>query len=109
MIDSGRRFALHINNYPKFSDFAEENKLFEGDKKRIDEILNQEILILNFKIKDSKQRQGTSYATIQFRQDDKNYIIFTGSEVIIDQLSKYKDNMPFYAVIKKIDKYYTFA
>lgn len=100
---------MPINNYPKFSDFADETKLFDGDKKKIDEILNQEILILDFKIKDSKQRQGTSYATIQFRQNDTNHIIFTGSEVIIDQLNKYKENLPFYTAIKKIDKYYTFT
>lgn len=97
------------NNYPKFSDFAEDIKLFEGTKKRIDDILNQEILILDFKIKESKQRLGTPYATIQFRQNDTNYIIFTGSEVLIDQLNKYRENLPFYTVIKKIDKYYTFA
>ncbi|MDP2754563.1 MAG: hypothetical protein Q8P40_09265 [Nitrospirota bacterium] len=100
---------MPTNNYPKFSDFADETKLFDGDKKKIDEILNQDILILDFKIKESKQRQGTSYATIQFRQNDKNYIIFTGYGVIIDQLNKYKENLPFYTIIKKIDKYYTFA
>lgn len=102
---------MSINNYPKFSDFANESKPFDGNKQRIDDILNQEILIIDFKIKDSKQRQGTSYATIQFRhkQDDNNHIIFTGSEVIIGQLNKYKENLPFNTIIKKIDKYYTFT
>jgi hypothetical protein len=42
--------------YPKFLDFAEETKVFDGDKKRIDDILNQEILIVDFKVKDSKQK-----------------------------------------------------
>ncbi len=102
---------MSVNNYPKFSDFANESKAFDGDKQRIDDILNQEILIIDFKVKDSKQRLGTSYATIQFklRQDDNNYIIFTGSEVIIGQLNKYKENLPFNTTIKKIDKYYTFT
>ena len=61
------------------------------------------------KVKESKQRQGTSYATIQFRQDDTCHIVFTGSEVITSQLTRYRENLPFYATIKKIDKYYTFA
>ncbi len=100
---------MQPNNYPKFSDFAEDMRLFEGTKKKIDDILNQEILVMDFKIKESKKRQGTSYATIQFRQGDACHIIFTGSEVIIDQINKYKENLPFYTTIKKIDKYYTFA
>ena len=96
-------------DYPRFSDFAEESKSFEGDKKRIDDILNQEILITDFKIKDSKKKQGSLYATIQFKIDDVNHIAFTGSGVLIEQLEKYKDNLPFYTMIKKIDRYYTFT
>jgi len=47
--------------YPRFSDFAEESKAFEGNKKRIDDILNQEILITDFKIKDKKGQIGVIY------------------------------------------------
>lgn len=97
------------NSYPRFNDFAEETKPFTGDKKRIDDILNQEILIVDFKIKDSKQRANSSYATIQFRQDNKDFILFTGSNVIIDQLSKYRKNLPFHTAITKIDRYYTLS
>ena len=56
-----------------------------------------------------KQNKGTSYATIQFRIDEINYVVFTGSSVLSSQLEKYKDNLPFNAVIKKINKYYTFS
>ena len=96
-------------DYPRFSDFAEETKAFDGNKKRIEDILNQEILILDFKVKDSKKRQDSLYATIQFKMGDINYIVFTGSNVLIDQLEKYKENLPFHTVIKKIDRYYTFT
>jgi hypothetical protein len=95
--------------YPRFSDFAEETKSFEGDKKKIDEILNQEILVIDFKIKASKHHQDSQYATIQFRIDSDTFIMFSGSRVLAEQLEKYKDNIPFYTVIKKIDKYYTFS
>lgn len=97
------------DEYPKFGDFAEEANIFEGDKIRIDDLLNKEILILGFKIKDSKQRKGTSYATVQFRRNDDELIFFTGSNVLMDQLNKYKNNIPFYATIKKVDKYFTFT
>jgi len=95
--------------YPRFSDFAEESKSFEGDKKKIEDILNKEILIIDFKIKDSKQRQNSLYATIQFRIDDNTFIVFSGSTVLINQLEKYKENLPFFTIIKKIDKYYTLS
>ncbi len=96
-----------MSEYPRFSDFAEESKSFEGDKKKIEDILNKEILIIDFKIKDSKQRQNSLYATIQFRIDDNTFIVFSGSTVLINQLEKYKENLPFFTVIKRIDKYYT--
>lgn len=95
--------------YPQFSDFAEEPKAFDGDKKTINEVLNQEILVLDFKTKESKHHRDSQYITIQFKIDDAKYILFNGSRVLADQLEKYKDNLPFYTVIKKIDKYYTFT
>ncbi len=93
--------------YPHFSDFADESKAFDGDKKKLDDTLNQEILLIDFKVKDSKQRIGSKYLTIQFKISDKVFITFTGSNVLINQLEKYKDNLPFYTIIKRIDKYYT--
>ena len=95
--------------YPRFSDFAEESKIFDGDKKKIEEILNKEILVLDFKLKESKHHRDTQYVTIQFKIDNMIYILFNGSRVLAAQLEKYKDNLPFYTVIRKIDKYYTFT
>ena len=95
--------------YPRFSDFAEESKVFDGDKKKIDEILNKEILVLDFKLKESKHHRDSQYLTLQFKIDDTTFIIFNGSRVLADQLEKYEDNLPFYTIIKKIDKYYTFT
>lgn len=95
--------------YPRFSDFAEESKVFDGDKKKIEEILNKEILVLDFKLKESKHHRDTQYVTIQFKIDNMIYILFNGSRVLAAQLEKYKDNLPFYTVIRKIDKYYTFT
>jgi hypothetical protein len=98
-----------IAEYPRFSDFAEESKSFDGDKKKIDEILNKEILVIDFKVKDSKHHNNTQYVTIQFKIGADTFIMFNGSRVLAEQLEKYKDNIPFYTVIKRIDKYYTFS
>jgi len=98
-----------MDEYARFSDFAEESKVFDGDKKKIEEILNKEILVLDFKLKESKHHRDTQYVTIQFKIDNIIYILFNGSRVLADQLEKYKDYLPFYATIKKIDKYYTFT
>ncbi len=98
-----------MKEYPDFASFAEESKPLDGDKKKIDDILGQNILVLDFKINPSKQNKGTSYATIQFKIDKINYVVFTGSSVLSGQLEKYKDNLPFNTVIKKINKYYTFS
>lgn len=97
------------DEYPRFGDFADETTQFEGDKIKIDDLLNKELLILGFKIRDSKQKPDTVYATIQLKLNDEEHIMFTASQVIIDQLNKYKENIPFHAIIRKIDRYYTFS
>lgn len=41
--------------------------------------------------------------------DGKTTITFTGSNVLIEQIERYKAEIPFYTTIKKIDRYYTFT
>jgi len=91
-----------------FSDFAEE-EAFDGDKLKLDDILNKEILVLGFRIKDSHQKKGTQYLILHFGLDDRQYVTFTGSTVLMDQLKKYESHIPFYAIIKKINRHYTFS
>jgi len=91
--------------YPKFNEFASDEKALDGQKQSIEHVLNIEILIIGFKVKGSKFKDRC--LTIQFIQMDQRYILFTGSNVLIDQLTKYEDKIPFYTTIKKIDKYYT--
>ncbi|MBC2746273.1 MAG: hypothetical protein HF975_04555 [ANME-2 cluster archaeon] len=95
--------------YPHFSDFAEESKPFKGEKKKIEDILGKEILIIDFRIKESKQRIGTKYITLQFMLNNETYITFTGSNILIEQMNKYSENIPFHTTIEKIHKYYTFT
>jgi len=93
----------------KFSDFAEEVRPLDGKKVKIAEILNKKMVVINYKIKQSQYKKGSDrYATIQAEIDDERLVIFTGSLILIEQLEKYGDKMPFEAEIKQIDKFFTF-
>jgi len=98
-----------MSDLNRFSDFAEEDKPLEGEKIRIDDILNQEITVKNFEVKDSKFEGKDKYTKVQIEINEKTKVIFTGSKVIADQCKKYKEKIPFIATIKKINNYYTFT
>jgi len=97
----------------KFSDFANEESPLDGAKVKLDDILNQEVEIIAFRLSESKFSKNASgkYATVQFVTLDCNLprVFFTGSDILISQLEKYKEQLPFQAVIKKINKYYTLS
>lgn len=91
--------------YPRFSEFAEGVNVLDGRKQNIENVMNVEILITGYRVKNSKFKDKC--LTIQFIMDGEKYVLFTGSNILIEQLERYEDMIPFYAVIKKIDKYYT--
>ncbi len=97
----------------KFSDFSQEQTPLEGEKMKLDEVINREIIVCSFKISNSKYTENKSgkYVTIQikFHDTDTPKIIFTGSDVLANQCQKYQDHMPFATTIRKINKYYTFT
>ena len=97
--------------HKKFSDFANEPPLLDGAKVKIEDILNTEILVIGYRIIDSKydDTERGKCLTIQFETNETRNILFTGSKVLLDQIEKYKDEIPFLATIKKIDRYYTFT
>lgn len=94
------------DEYHKFSDFADEEVGLEGDKKKIEEILNKEILVIGHRIGKSKYKDK-NYLTLQFENGGDKYIVFTGSGVLIKQVQKYEDKIPFHTTIKKVNSYFT--
>ena len=94
----------------KFSDFAKEN-ILDGDKTKIDDILNKEIEIIGYSIKNSRfsKNKNGEYLTLQINLNGEKYIIFTGSDVLIEQIKKYQNEIPFLATIRKINKYYSLS
>lgn len=95
----------------KFSDFAEENPQLDGPKISIDDVVNREIIITGHRLKKSKYGRNNSgmCLTLQFEfvGTQEKRIVFTGSDVLIDQIERYAKEIPFQATIKKIDRYYT--
>ena len=94
----------------KFSEFASEDGPLEGKKRKIHDILNLEIIVIDFKVKPSKYPDKCkNYTTIQFELNGEKFVVFTGSVVLLQQLKKYNHELPFIAKIKKIDQYYIFV
>ena len=93
----------------RFKDFAKEQAL-DGDKIRLDDILDHEILVIAHQITGSKYSDnGKICLKLQFELQGERHILFTGSTVLARQAEEYKDEMPFLATIKKVDNYYTFS
>lgn len=93
----------------RFSDFAEEQTL-DGDKVKLDDVLNKEIVVTGYVVTKSKYKSsGDMCLKLQFEVDDARYILFTGSNVLINQIERYHDEIPFITTIKKVDKFYTFS
>jgi len=95
----------------KFADFAQEARPLDGEKVKIESILNVEITIIGYGIKKSRYDKNFSgkYLTVQFEQDGQRKVFFTGSDVLIEQFEKYGDQIPFVATVKRVDRYYTLA
>jgi len=105
----------------KFSDFAEKaNPLLDGRKMSLDDIIDKdgkggkEIVILNFRIRNSKydDAKNPRCLTVQFafpEKENEHYIFFSGSSVLMEQLETHKEKLPFITVVKRVGKYYTFS
>ncbi|MEM7550864.1 MAG: hypothetical protein AAF363_14370 [Bacteroidota bacterium] len=96
----------------KFSDFkiAPEINSFTGDKISIKKILNLNIVVLGFKIGPSKQKEGTEYLTLHIEKSNEERVVFTGSNVLIDQIKRVPEqHFPFETTIKGDNNYYEFT
>lgn len=91
----------------RFSDFAKEDVL-DGMKGHIDDVLNQEIELLDYRTRDSKVRSGEKYLTLQYRLNGKKYVLFSGSLVLMDQIERYASHLPFLVTIRRINNYFSF-
>jgi hypothetical protein len=95
----------------RFKDFAREHVPLDGLKLKIADILNKEITVIGFRVKDSKfsKENQINCLTIQFTLGDARHVVFTGSQVLLDQCKTYEPELPFTTTIKRIEKYFTFT
>jgi hypothetical protein len=83
---------------------------FIGDKIAVKKIINHPITVHEFKIEPSKQFNGSSLLMIQIEKSNEKRVVFTGSKVLIQQISKVpKDKFPFNTIIKGDNDYYEFT
>lgn len=94
----------------KFSEFADENVSI-GEKIKIDEIVGKVIQVIAYKTGESKYKKANCERclTLQIKYNDEDRIVFTGSNVLIEQIEKYKDELPFETVIVKSERFYAFS
>ena len=90
-----------------FSDFADE-KPFRGEKIPINDVLNEQIIVKDYRITPSKYNNGECVSMqIEFRGRDR--VIFTGSTALANQCRKYGDRLPFLTTIIKTNRYYSMS
>jgi len=92
-----------------FKDFGIKapEKGLKGDKMKIDRILNRKILVEKFYIVDSTVKPGTKRLDMQFKVDENQHILFSGSNNLMYMIQQVpEDGFPFEAtIIKNNDKF----
>ena len=93
-----------------FKDFGitPQSKGFEGDKIKIEKLLNKEIIVEAYKVEESKfkDRGSGKRLTVQIIVEKEKRIFFSGSINLIQMLESVpKDKFPFITtIVKEIDR-----
>jgi len=100
-----------MNDFKSFNIKAE-TKSFEGEKIKIDRILNKQIAVLDFKIEDSKYKDkgNGKCLSIQIEIDGNKRVLFSGSGYLMDMINKVpKSSFPFTTTIQKLNEHLEFT
>jgi hypothetical protein len=77
---------------------------------QVEDVINEEIIVHAFKIKDSKHKAGEKCLHIQLEKGDKKHVVFTGSTVLMDIIGRVpKESFPFSTKIIKEHKALKFS
>jgi hypothetical protein len=95
----------------KFSDFSiniPEGR-FSGDKIKISKVVDKPIVVLNYKISDSKFEDSGKRLDLQIEIKGEKHIVFTGSKVLLEMIIQVdRHSFPFETVITKEEESYQF-
>ena len=100
-----------MSDIPVLAEIVPAVNHLEGTKKPITDILNVPLVFTGWKFGSSKFKDDdgnkSERLTLQFEQDGQKHIVFTSSEVLIEQLRSFEKAMPgatcFRATIKRVD------
>jgi len=97
----------------RFSEFVDVF-VMDGKKITIEEILGREIIVLRYRISDTKyvDAKNPKCLTVQFvfsELPNEHRVFFTGASVLMSQLENNKDKLPFISVIRRVGRYFTFS
>jgi hypothetical protein len=86
---------------------------FEGDKIRIIRILDREIIVHKFEIRDSKaypNKGNGKCLYLQISLNEEKHIVFTSAVALIEAIQKVPQNcFPFATIIKEENQRYKFT
>lgn len=95
-----------MNKVKSFSDFKIETNRFTGKSIEIDELIDNEILIMAYKIGPSKYpgKGNDLLLTLQIKYEDVERVLFTGSVILQEQCIQVTETgeFPFKAKIIKL-------
>lgn len=91
-----------MNNFSSFN-IKPLIRSFEGDKIKVDKILNRSVIVHDFKIEASKYEKGNGKCLyIQIEVDSTKRLLMSGSSTLMDMIQQVpKDKFPFSTIIVK--------
>lgn len=83
---------------------------FQGDKVKMSRILNKEIVVIDFKIENSKFGGTENFLTIQFKIGESLHIVFTSAVGLIEAIKQVpRDGFPFKTTIIEENERFEFT
>lgn len=101
-----------MDQIKQFKDFGIKpvSKGFEGDKIKIGRIINREIVVVGYKIEDSKFEGKGKCLYVQIEIDGDRRVFFTGSNTLMELIQQVpKANFPFKTTIIKENERFEFS
>jgi len=97
-----------MNQFSQFNIQANNN--FQGTKILVDDILNTEIIVQDFKIEPSTKKENTECLHLQFERNGIKHVFFSGSKGLMNQIRQVpKDKLPFKTVIIRENRFLKFT
>ena len=101
---------------PELADIVPSHAALDGSKVKIDSILNLPLVFTGWSVRDSKHKKdgSTHCLTLQFEHDGEKHVVFTGSNVLLEQVQSFESAIGdkpkiFKAKIVKIGNFYKFC